>query len=199
MKPPAKKQTWTDLAHDDNPRARGDFQQGWQTYAGAKFDGVTILDVGAATGAATPRLARGGANAVTSQEPAMLDGVDTHADIYTFQPDSFDVVTAFDVLEHIEEDWPFVAQLVSIARRAVVLTTPNFNISRAKNPCHIREYTPAQLLWLASRLGHVAEVRSGDPRGREISEPQGPHEFTATQAPHLWVVLSPPMWGGKLA
>lgn len=153
---------------------------------------MTILDVGAGTGAATPRLARGSANTVTSQEPAPVDGADTHADIYAFQPHSFDVVTAFDVLEHVEEDWPFVAQLVSIARRAVVLTTPNFNVSHAKNPCHVREYTPAQLLWLVSRLGVLVALRTGDSRGCMISDLHTPEAFVATTAAHLWVQVAPP-------
>ena len=59
---------------------------------------------------------------------------------------SFDVVTCFDVLEHVAEDAAFVADLVRIARHWVVITAPNFEISQAQNPFHCREYTGPELL-----------------------------------------------------
>ena len=59
---------------------------------------------------------------------------------------SFDVVTCFDVLEHVAEDAAFVANLVRIARHWIVITTPNFEISHAENPFHCREYTGPEML-----------------------------------------------------
>jgi len=74
-----------------------------------------------------------------------------------------DVVTCFDVIEHVIEDNHFVKHLRRIAREKIIITTPNFTRSQARNHFHCREYTIPQFanwfkpddLWSASPDGRV--------------------------------------------
>ncbi len=61
--------------------------------------------------------------------------------------DTFDLVTNFQVLEHIEDDRAFLKALrARLAQDGVLLlTTPNRLMSFSENPYHVREYTAAEL------------------------------------------------------
>jgi len=60
----------------------------------------------------------------------------------------FDTVVCIDVIEHIEKDLTFVKDLMRVARRQVLVSTPNWTASRCHWPYHVREYTPAELVGL---------------------------------------------------
>jgi hypothetical protein len=69
---------------------------------------------------------------------------------------AFDVVLACDVIEHVEDDLTFLRDLLRAARVGVWISTPNWLVSQAANPHHVREYTPAEL----ATLLRAAEVRA---------------------------------------
>lgn len=188
MKTAVAKPDFIDMALVDDPSIRLDWQAGWHEHVGQSLSGKTVLDVGAGNGLSKPRLEANG-NCITTQEPAHLAGVDTHDDVYSFSHDSFDVVTAFDVIEHVQEDWPFLNQLLGISRESVILTTPNYRVSGARNASHVREYTPPQLLAMCESLGSVVELRHGDSHGDFISDPLDSQSFIESEAPHLMVTL----------
>ena len=66
--------------------------------------------------------------------------IDINVPIENIEEKSCDIVTCFDVIEHIVEDHKFLENLVRIAKEKVIVTTPNFSFSKNKNPHHYREY-----------------------------------------------------------
>lgn len=161
------KKDFIDIGKSGGEFGRGDFQIGWHYYAGKMFTGKSILDVGAGLGHSRERLSVNG-NTVTLQDVAPGMPVDIKNEIESIPDNSYDVITCFDVIEHIVEDITFLAQLIRLSRLAVFITTPNYNISKNANPCHVREYTPEQLVELASTVNASSTFLSGSSDGKEI-------------------------------
>lgn len=167
------KERWLDISTLPGEEGREDEQAGWQEYAGKLFHNVSILDVGAGLGKSRERLSVNG-NIVTLQDVAPGLPVDITNPIEKIPENSYDLVTAFDVIEHVVEDVNFLGQLCRIAKRAVFVSTPNFNVSRALNQRHVREYTPVELTALAysmnfGRVGHFIGYADGS-SAREVSQ-----------------------------
>lgn len=82
-----------------------------------------------------------------------------------YPAESFDVITSFEVIEHINQPNPEIANMVSLLRKGgyLYITTPNFNsllryhLKGAYNvicwPEHLSYYTPATLHRLMKRHG----------------------------------------------
>ena len=69
-----------------------------------------------------------------------------------FKDCSFDLVTAFQIIEHIPETVTFTEELKRVLRRdgVVLITTPNATIRldpamKPWNPFHVREYSHEEL------------------------------------------------------
>jgi len=190
------KAVWSDLSKMGGPGGRDDCQFGWHHWVGTHFSHSTMLDVGAGLGHSRERLAAG-ANEVVLQDPAPGMPVDTCDDVATFAPRSFEVVTAFDVIEHVLDDRAFLRQLCRIARRAVVITTPNYDVSHAANPYHVREYSPSEFLELLA--GHtIGLLMVGNSNGTErvtLSD----DEFAKHTLPHQAAMLTIPGTDSRLA
>ncbi len=136
---------FTDLAYQSGEDGRRDSQIGWHNYFGDLIRNSSILDVGAGLGFSRERLSRNN-NKVTLQDVFPGASVDIFDDIWKIPDKSYDVVTAFDVLEHIVDDVSFLDDLKRIARKKVVITTPNRLVFNCKNRYHIREYSPNELM-----------------------------------------------------
>jgi SAM-dependent methyltransferase len=139
-----------DLGEISGEQGREDYQQGWQSFFGSYFKSKSILDVGAGLGLSKKRLETGG-NQVMLQDIGPGLDVDFACSIEKIE-EVFDVVTCFDVIEHVYEDTKFLESLYNLSKDGVVLTTPNYNVSRCSNKFHIREYTPNGLIQLARDL-----------------------------------------------
>lgn len=178
---------FTDISKTGGEYGRGDAQFGWHLFVGNLYKNKRILDVGAGLGLSKSRLGVNG-NSVTLQDPAPSLPCDITSPVEDIMDGSFDVVTAFDVLEHVEKDVEFVAQLVRIAREKVVFTTPNYNISKNGNPCHVREYTPEQIVELVKPYKveyYLIGNGSGD-NAKLVSDVQ---VFLTHNQPHHGVIL----------
>lgn len=64
-----------------------------------------------------------------------------------FADESFDFVISFQVIEHIEQDRKFVAEVSRVLRKGgmFIVSTPNAPMSLTRNPWHVREYTAQEL------------------------------------------------------
>lgn len=143
-------------------------QGGWYEWAGSKFCvNKTVLDVGAGMCDGMKILEKTGAKLVYGQDidsrlkhltPNLIIG-----DLLDISEKSYDIVTCFDVIEHVIEDKIFFKMMARIAKELIIITTPNFSRSKAQNLCHCREYTIPQFvnyfspneLWVASPDGKI--------------------------------------------
>jgi len=82
-----------------------------------------------------------------------------------FPPESFDVVTSFQVIEHVEDCDGYLSGVRSVLRPGgrFIATTPNRNIRldpgmEPWNPFHVREFSAADLHTLLSRWFSHVEV-----------------------------------------
>jgi SAM-dependent methyltransferase len=80
----------------------------------------------------------------------------------------FDVATAIEVIEHIDDDETFVGQLARVLgpEGVAYLTTPNGDAMPVPPPQHVRHYTKAHLVSLCTRHFGEVEVHYGIRRNR---------------------------------
>ncbi len=178
---PVKKH-WVDLARKDGEWGREDCQEGWHHFAATLGLG-DILDVGSGLGRVKDRIPN-----VTTQDPAPLAGIDVHDPVSKIPRKSYDAVTCFDVIEHVEEDLTFLARLCRISKKYVFLTTPNYDVSKAANGCHCREYTPSELFNTVKPLCKSLRLFVGDGRG-DYPLTVSAEELMITEMPHLACLL----------
>lgn len=120
-----------------------DLQADLHHFADGLFEGKTILDVGAGLGHSKTRMAR---SRVTTHD--VSEHVRGFVDVVAPLPPAgpFDVVTAFEVLEHVEDDVAFLRMLNERATQAIFLTTPNGTGKVVTSHHHFREYDHSELL-----------------------------------------------------
>lgn len=125
----------------------GPWQRHWYAFVAEHFvAGRTVLDVGAGSGYSLDLYAAGGAVDTFGLDPLPLGPRVRNVAVESLPDRSWDLVTAVDVIEHVQDDREFFRHLCRIARAAVFLSTPNWLFSRAQNCHHVREYRPEELL-----------------------------------------------------
>ena len=141
-KPPEKLE---ELSVADRQAYAYKYQEHWYLLASRLCDGLFVLDVGSGTGYGLPLYWSNGAIGVLGID--LLPASDTVQKISLahIRSASFDLVSCFDVLEHVEADKNFLADLLRVSRGYVLLTTPNWDVWKCANRFHIREYSPAEL------------------------------------------------------
>lgn len=147
---------------------RGPGQLQWYEFATTLFRGKSVLDAGCGLGKGLDILRRGN-NLVRGQDldPRLASESVFVGPLEELEAKSFDVVTCMDVIEHVEDDRNFAAQLCRVAREHVFVSTPNWTITRCQWPYHIREYTPRELVDLFAPYGKV-ELFKGNSSGRMV-------------------------------
>lgn len=134
--------------------------------------GENFIDVGCVFGHSTAELAKfrpGVWTGLDFVEEAIRRGRELFPEReFIFSPDYdmgracggrvFDSVVCSEVIEHIPEDAEFIRQLIRIAGRRIVLTTPNRRVS---DPGHLRTYTERTLEALLNGCNH--EIFSDGP------------------------------------
>lgn len=73
----------------------------------------------------------------------------------------FDYAVSFQVIEHIAEDEAFLAEIYRVLRPGglLILTTPNRKMSLTRNPWHVREYLPTEMVAILNRHFDEVEVK----------------------------------------
>jgi SAM-dependent methyltransferase len=63
-----------------------------------------------------------------------------------FPTGSFDWVVAFQVIEHVKDDFAFLEEVKRVLKHGgrFLVTTPNSRMSLTRNPWHVREYTAGE-------------------------------------------------------
>ena len=112
-----KNENFVDLAFQSGSEGRRDSQTGWQDFVGTVVAKKSILDVGSGLGHSRARLSRNG-NIITLQEPAPDLEADIKVGIEEIENLSYDIVTCFDVIEHIPDDKTFMKNLFRICTSA---------------------------------------------------------------------------------
>ena len=139
-------------------------------YAGGK----TVLDVGCGTAYGCSLLARCGARRVTGVDlsfPALEHGKQSGTDGLVcanilqlpFASSTFEVITCFEVIEHVAEQHALLREMTRLldASGVMVLSTPNRKRTSGKNPYHVKELSLAELTELIARTGLTCIERSG--------------------------------------
>jgi 2-polyprenyl-3-methyl-5-hydroxy-6-metoxy-1,4-benzoquinol methylase len=131
-----------------------------------------VLDAGCGTGYGSLLIAQAGARHVTAidasheavaqaQERLGERGVASWADAreLPFEDESFDVITCFEVIEHIEGADRALAEFARALRPngMLAISSPNPRVYLQGNPHHVHEFTPEELLEALER--HFPHVR----------------------------------------
>ncbi|HVM97258.1 MAG TPA: class I SAM-dependent methyltransferase [Candidatus Acidoferrales bacterium] len=161
------------VAHD--PLFAADFARHLVAYRYAQdwVRGKVVLDAGCGDGYGTELL---------SQEAARALGVDRSAETIAVAKQryhrsnleyrvcalerlnelkqSFDVVSHFQVIEHLHDPRPFLRQAREVLNPggALIITTPNRLNSFVENPYHVHEYIAAELRQLLNEVFEQCEI-----------------------------------------
>ena len=78
-----------------------------------------------------------------------------------FDDSSFDVITAFQFIEHIEKRKEFLKECLRVLKPggSLLVTTPNAKKSLARNPFHVHEYTFSEMDQELKSLGANFELK----------------------------------------
>ncbi len=164
--------------------------------------GRRVVDAGSGDGVGTTMLASSAASVtgLDHHQPSVVAARAAHgteavafevADLSRPWPvHDADVVVAFQILEHFEDDHAFVDHALAAVQPGgrVVLTTPNRLTTFSDNPWHVREYVSAELRALLS--SHADEV---DLRGVHGNERVAAFDAARRAEVTKWLRLDP--WG----
>lgn len=155
-------------------------------FAARHVAGRRALDAGCGCGYGAHYLLRADASEVigVDLDPASIDYSRRHfadealgfavGDVLNlpFEAESFDVVTCFEVFEHVEPPAALLAELRRVLRPdgVLVVSTPNAltytaDTEDGSNPFHVREYTPVELKAMIAESFESAEFFVQNPFG----------------------------------
>ena len=146
------------------------------TFAARRCQGFSVLDAGCGEGYGTALLGEVAAGAVgvdvavdvvahaRAAYPALRFGVEDLCDL-SLADASFDAVVSLQVIEHLPDVARFLGEVARVLRPrgTFVCATPNrltFTPDRdtPRNPFHVREFSPAELVATLSPRFHVTEL-----------------------------------------
>ncbi len=135
-------------------------------YAAQRIKGGDVLEIGTGAGYGVEIIAPRATHFVSiDKHPPRLDDLPSNCEIIKgvapklpFASGSFDYVVSFQVVEHIEADSEFIAEIARVLRPGgeLIISTPNAPLSLTRNPWHVREYSAEQFTALLStHFSHI--------------------------------------------
>jgi SAM-dependent methyltransferase len=151
--------------------------------------GKSVLDAGCGTGYGVALMAEAGAErvvgvdiaaeAVSRARQLAKDAELVVADVHKlpFEDQAFDVVTCFEVIEHVERAEDVLNELERVLREGgvLLLSSPNRDAYPAGNPHHVSEFVPDELrAELQGLFPNVALYRQDSLLASTITDAQAP-------------------------
>lgn len=177
---------WLDLATEPGELGREDCQAQWQLAVAGYLNNCSLLDVGAGLCESKARMSIRGIR-VTTQEPSPDSPADISSPLHAVEG-QWDAVTAFDVLEHVDDPVAFLGQMKRLSRRWVAVSTPNYLLSHNSHRFHVREYCPDEILPLGREVGLSFEAGWCQLPGRGVFQVNAT-ELEASSSTHGFCVL----------
>lgn len=119
--------------------------------------GKVVLDIASGTGYGSHILSKSYANKVVGVDVSKeavrlasekfkndnLDFVVGDAESLSFEDDSFDLVVSFETIEHLQNPQKFLEEIKRVLKNDghLLISTPNYDVSKNQNPYHLKEYT----------------------------------------------------------
>jgi len=135
-------------------------------FARSRIGSGRVLDLGCGTGYGTAALTGAGASVLgidrIAPDAVNLSGgaLFARADLrgIPLAAGSFDLVTSFQVIEHLEDPTPYLETIARLLRPEglAIVSTPNILLSDGVNPYHVHEYRAEELSGCLT--AHFAEV-----------------------------------------
>ena len=133
---------------------------------------LKILDIGCGTGRTMSEMRKFGYCVGMDMEPAALEScknrnmynlVCAQADKLPFESDSFDLVTLFSVIEHVEDDSMLVSEVYRVCKSGglAMFSTSAFNFLWSGNDIvsrHKRRYSKKQMLRLINKHFDIQKI-----------------------------------------
>jgi len=172
VKNPIQNKNYKKCGDDGITAGRGGYQTGWYGFISRFCHKMDVLDVGCGTGVGIDILSKTArkVNGIDVDYKLQKENIEIK-NIAEVNSKSYDIVTAVDVIEHIEEDINFIKDLIRVARHKIFITTPNYTASRCSWPYHVREYMPHQLVQLFQEKGSY-RLYKGSCKGDEVYKVQ---------------------------
>ena len=136
--------------------------------------GRRVLDVGCGTAYGAGMLAAAGATSVAGVDragavleaarptmPATVTLVEGDATALPFADASFDLITVFELIEHVEQPESVLAEVSRVLAPGgiALISTPNRDVYVPGNPHHVHEYVPGELSSALARYFAHIELR----------------------------------------
>ena len=163
--------------------------QGRYRWAAALAAGSDVLDAGCGVGYGTAVLVRAGARRAVGLDvgpEAVLDARARAGDVAEFVlgdlqelpfPDaSFDLITCFEAIEHVQDAERALDELRRVLRDdgTLLISSPNRGVYLPGNPWHVHEFTPQELREaLHRRFSHVELYRQHSQLASLICDDEG--------------------------
>lgn len=146
---------FNDVAAVTAETGREDTQGCYHSYVGNHIlpSDCSVLDVGSGLGGSVSRMS-GPQRKIVTFEPNPDMGTDLSGDLKDIPDNSFDYVTCFDVIEHVENPFALLLDMRRIAKTSAIITTPNRYATGNTHVYHWHEFSPEEII----RLGDVKRI-----------------------------------------
>ena len=143
-------------------------------FASNYVSNLDVLDIACGTGYGTQILGKAGAKKVIgvdlnkqaisksniSNKLKNVNYKKGNACNLDFKDKSFDLIISFETIEHIKEYERFLSEIERVLRNngVLIISTPNYKVSKNKNPFHEKEFTKSKFKEILKKRFKVVKI-----------------------------------------